>query len=54
MIRKLKFRDVSNSAKVTQLSEWQGLELNSGLSLQSLLWPQLHDTSMEKMQLEVK
>ena len=33
MISKLKFRDVCNSAKVTQCSEQPGLEPNSGLSV---------------------
>lgn len=36
MISKLKFRDVCNSAKVTQLSKQPGLEPNSGLSVSTI------------------
>lgn len=36
MMRKLKFREVNNLAKVTQLHEWQGLEPNSGPSVSTI------------------
>lgn len=56
MMRKLKFREVINPAKVTQPSEGGGglrAQLRS-VYLCALLFPLLHDTVMEKMQLEVK
>ena len=50
IMRKLKFRAVNNTAKLTQLSEWHGLELSLVcLSLRSVL-PLRHDPAMEKTQ----
>lgn len=56
MMRKLKFREGNNPTKVTQLSEWRGSESPAQvcLSQRPVLFPLLHDTVMEKMQLEVK
>lgn len=52
---RLKFREVSNPlAKAAQLNEWQGLEPHSSLSVSQLLFTPLHDTVVEKMQLEGK